>query len=319
MPAHRDTDMLVQAARLYYDQGRSQAEIARELDVSRSNVSRILSQARERGIVEITIHDPDAPAVRDGALERALRSRFNLREPVVVAPGPREKPLDVVARTSADLLYERARKVRSIGISWGHTLQDVVSHLRPLRRPSAPVVIPLVGGLSALDTLEGGDSVAQRLADRLGTRAERVYAPAVVESARACETFLQERSIRTVLRQAAAVDLAMVGIGSHGMHSSPHLLQGMNLSQDEYAKFLAQKPVGDMCGQFFDALGKPLGPPTSQRIVGVTLDQLKSIKQVIGVAAGLEKAGGVIGALRSGIINMLVVDTSLAEAVLARS
>ena len=79
MPAPRDTALVVRAARLYHEQGRSQTEVAKELGLSRSNVSRILSQARERGIVEITIHDPDGPPRRDEALEAALRATFSLR------------------------------------------------------------------------------------------------------------------------------------------------------------------------------------------------------------------------------------------------
>ena len=82
MPAPRDTALVVRAARLYHEQGRSQTEVAKELGLSRSNVSRILSQARERGIVEITIHDPDGPPRRDEALEAALcPERAPLREP----------------------------------------------------------------------------------------------------------------------------------------------------------------------------------------------------------------------------------------------
>src|SRR5699024_9372085 len=74
MPAPRDTAVVVRAARLYYEQGRSQTEVAQELGLSRSNVSRILTQARDRGIVEITIHDPEGPPRRDEVLEAALRA-----------------------------------------------------------------------------------------------------------------------------------------------------------------------------------------------------------------------------------------------------
>src|SRR5699024_10489845 len=146
MPAPRDTAVVVRTARLYYEQGRSQTEIAQELGLSRSNVSRVLTQARDRGIVEITIHDPEGPPRRDEALEAALRAAFSLREAhVVYAPrtpameavareahvvsAPRTPAMEAVAREGAAVLTQRLATVRSIGVSWGQTVQRVVAQL----------------------------------------------------------------------------------------------------------------------------------------------------------------------------------------------
>src|SRR5690625_2328615 len=128
MPAPRDTAVIVRAARLYYEQGHSQTQVAAELGLSRSNVSRILTQARDRGIVEITIHDPEGPPRRDDALEAALRASFSLREAHVVS-APRTTGMEAVAREGAALLVERAPHVGSIGVSWGQTVQSVVEQL----------------------------------------------------------------------------------------------------------------------------------------------------------------------------------------------
>ncbi len=316
MPAARDTATVVQAARLYYDQGLSQSDVARELGLSRSNVSRILTQARERGIVEITIHDPDAPPVRDAALETAIEVAFSLRGAVVVAAG-RAGGLDAAARAAATLVHDRAPAVRSIGVSWGQTVQRTVAQLEPLRLRPAPRVLPLVGGLSMLDQTESGDSVQRLLASRLGARPEPLFAPALVESAAASTTLQREPSIARVLAAAAEVELALVGIGSTGLHSSPHLLDGMGLTEPERARVRAQAPAGDVCGRFVDAHGAPLGPPTSERVIAVTLDQLARIPEVVGVAAGAEKAPGVLGVLRTGVLDVVVLDAALARAVLA--
>ncbi|MCS6711708.1 MarR family transcriptional regulator [Brachybacterium sp. EF45031] len=317
MPAPRDTAIIVQAARLYYEQNLSQAEIAAQLDLSRSNVSRILTQARERGIVEVIIHDPDAPPSHDPALEQALAARWPaLTQVQVVSSGL--AGIDAVARTAAELLAQRARSVRSIGVSWGHTVQSVVAHLPSARLRPAPRVLPLVGGLSALDVTESGDTVLRLLAQKLGAQAEPLYAPAILESAAAGRTLRQESSIARVLEAAAEVDLALVGIGSLGVHSSPHLVELMRLDAGEEAAFRAQGPVADLCGWFLDAAGEPLGPPTADRVVAVTVDQLRAVPDVLAVAAGAEKAPGLASVLRSGAVDTLVVDTELARAVLAR-
>lgn len=316
MPAPRDTALVVRAARLYYEQGRSQTEVAQELGLSRSNVSRILTQARDRGIVEISIHDPDGPPRHHPAVEAALKARFSLREAHVVS-APRTPGLEAVARQGAVVIAERAAQVRSIGVSWGQTVQRVVEQLETVRLRPAPRVLPLVGGHSALDQFESGESVLRVLASRLGARAEMLYAPAVLESATTVSTLRGESSIAAVLEAAAQVELAVVGLGSMGMHSSPHIVEQMALSEQEQAAFLAQQPVGDVCGRFVDAHGVPLGAPTDQRVLAVTFSQLLRIPEVVGVAAGAEKAPGVAGVLRSGAIATLVVDVDLAKELLA--
>ncbi|MCT2296672.1 helix-turn-helix domain-containing protein [Brachybacterium muris] len=316
MPAPRDTALVVRAARLYYEQGRSQTEVAQELGLSRSNVSRILTQARDRGIVEISIHDPDGPPRHHPAVEAALKARFSLREAHVVS-APRTPGLEAVARQGAVVIAARAAQVRSIGVSWGQTVQRVVEQLETVRLRPAPRVLPLVGGHSALDQFESGESVLRVLASRLGARAEMLYAPAVLESATTVSTLRGESSIAAVLEAAAQVELAVVGLGSMGMHSSPHIVEQMALSEQEQAAFLAQQPVGDVCGRFVDAHGVPLGAPTDQRVLAVTFSQLLRIPEVVGVAAGAEKAPGVAGVLRSGAIATLVVDVDLAKELLA--
>ena len=310
MPAPRDTAVVVRAARLYYEQGRSQTEVAEELGLSRSNVSRILTQARDRGIVEITIHDPDGPPRRDEVLETALRSAFSLRE-VHVVSAPRTRGIDAVARLAA-----RAPQASSAGVSWGQTGRAVVAALDTLHLRPAPRVLPLVGGHSALDQLDAGESVLRTLASRLGARPETLYAPAVLESATAVATLRAESSIGSVLEAAAQVELALVGIGSAGVHSSPHIVELMALGAEERERFAAQRPVGDVCGRFVDATGVPLGAPTDQRVLAVTFSELLRIPEVLGVAAGAEKAPGVIGVLRSGAVHTLVVDTELARQML---
>ena len=316
MPAPRDTAVVVRAARLYYDQGRSQTEVAQELGLSRSNVSRILAQARERGIVEITIHDPDGPPQRDEALEIALRTAFSLREAHVVS-APRAPAMETVAREGAAVLTERLASVRSVGISWGETVQSVVAQLETLRPRPVPEVLPLVGGHSALDQFDSGESVLRVLASRLGATPRTLYAPAVLETSTAAATLRGESSIGRVLAAAAGVELALVGIGSMGVHSSPTVLELMRLDASERAAFEAQHPVGDVCGRYIDAHGVPLGAPTDRRVLAVTFSELLRIPEVVGVAAGSEKAPGVLGVLRSGAIDTAVFDVDLARAVLA--
>lgn len=315
MPAAREVSLIVRVARLYYEQGRSQSQIAAELNLSRSNVSRILTQAKERGIVEIAIHDPEGPPLRVAALEERLRAAYGLREVHVVAATRATAP-EATAREGAAVFAERLAGVSRVGVSWGQAVQSVIDQLEQQQLRPAPQLLPLVGGLSALDQLASGESVLRVLASKLGTRAHTLYAPAVLESAETVRSLRTESSIASVLEAAATVELALVGIGSVGVHSSLHIVERMKLTEAEQRIFEEQRPVGDICARLIDAQGRPVGPPSEDRVLAVSFAELLAIPEVVGIAFGVEKAPGVSGALRSGVLDTVVLDEHLARALL---
>ncbi|MEU3271854.1 sugar-binding transcriptional regulator [Saccharomonospora sp. NPDC006951] len=314
MPPPRDQQLLVKAARLYYEEGRSQNEIATTLQVSRSSVSRMLTAARERGIVRIQINDPSG---RDMELENQLTSRFGLKDSRVAEIHSHDRPLSRVGDLGARWLLDNLQPGQQIGVSWGHGLQSVVQHI-PDEGGLDVEVLPLVGGLSAVDSAISGEELVRGLAGRVGGRYLRLHAPALLTSKAGRDVLLAEPTIQKALDAARRAQIAIVGIGSAGQGSSAALVKAMNLSIEEKGRFEAAKPVGDICARFFDAEGTPLTGPTDDRVLGVSLADLAAIPTVAGVAAGPEKAGGVLGALRTRALDVLVCDSSLARALLAR-
>jgi DNA-binding transcriptional regulator LsrR (DeoR family) len=111
----------------------------------------------------------------------------------------------------------------------------------------------------------------------------------------------------------------MVGIGTVGIGSSNVIVDGLALTDDERAAFLAEKPVGDTCCRFFDSDGKSVGGVVHDRVLAVELEELRRIPVVVGVATGAEKAAGVLGALRGGFVDGLITDSGLAHALLSAS
>ncbi len=108
-----------------------------------------------------------------------------------------------------------------------------------------------------------------------------------------------------------------VGIGAVGTGSSAQILDGLGLTDAERAAFLAEGPVGDSCCRFFDARGRPIGGVVDERVLAIELEQLRAIPTVVGVATGPDKAPGVLGALRGGLVDGLVTDAGLALALLS--
>ena len=312
MPAARDLELLVKAARMYFQDGASQHDIAEALGVSRSNVSRILASARQRRIVEIKINDPSG---RDVDLENELCRRLGLTEARVASHRPGLDTGERVGALASQWLLAQLSSIGSIGLSWGTALQSMIS--ATTTRTAHPVeVVPLVGGLSALKSEASGQELVRELAERLGASYRYLHAPAIMETSQAVTALLHEPSVVEAFASARHADLAFVGVGTCGQGSSQALLDQLNLNPRELNAFRRQEPVGDVCARFFDRDGHSIAGAAHDRVLAVELDDLRRIPRVVGVARGAEKAPGVLGTVRGGLIDVLICDSSLARGLL---
>lgn len=315
MPPKRDQQILIDAARLYYLDGLDQGEVGKRLGISRSTVSRVLASARDEGIVQIRINGVDQ-VKRDADLESRLTETYGINEAIVADTINSTSDMTAVAQLGSQYFTEHAPQASRVGFSWGFTNGRLIEAIPRMDFAGEVSFVPLVGGMPTLDTGRSGNSYMQIIASKCHTTTHRFDAPAVVESQATWKAMMSESSVRRAIATAAASDLAFVGIGSFGMHTSQKVLEAMKLDEEELAQVRRARPVGDMCSWFFDIEGTPLGPPTSQRIIGLGPEELRQIPCVVGMAAGVEKCRGVVGALRTGVLDAIIVDDHLARAVL---
>jgi DNA-binding transcriptional regulator LsrR (DeoR family) len=312
MPPARDPGVLLAAARLYYVEGRSQAEIAKELGTSRSNVSRMLTEAQRQGIVEIRIVDPSG---RVPELEVELQTMFGLADVRVAvrALGPAEAQ---VGAQAAQMLLDSIKDSMTVALSWGNALQSMV-YAATADRDYAITLVQLVGGMSSVTNAISGSELVRELAVRLGASYRLLLAPAALGSSVAVEALMAETSIAQALAEAREADIAFVGIGTSGHGSSASVLASLGLSAKEEKAFWAAEPVGDIAARYFNAAGAPIHGPVEDRMVAVTLEDLSRIPNVVGVAYGRAKTAGVLGALRGHHIDSLICDETLARSLLS--
>jgi DNA-binding transcriptional regulator LsrR (DeoR family) len=313
MPNPRNQAMLVRAATLYYLEGKSQAEVAAAIGLSRSNVSRVLADARRHGIVDIRINDPHGRATE---LEIAVEKKYHLRECRITPSASSEGRLQRVGALGAQWLVDNVPEEGQIALSWGSTVQAVVDEIPDVSAHPRLEVLPLVGGLSIVDSARDGNVLVRLLANKLGAKHRRLYAPAVVESLESREAFLREPSISGVLDASRKAQIALVGIGSVGAGASSAIIESMNLSAAESKAFAASGAIGDCCTRFFDARGELVESVVNDRVIAIDLPDLKGIPTVVGVAAGANKARSTHAALIGGLVDILICDTELAEAML---
>lgn len=312
-PSDDDRDLMVEAATLYYEEQLTQAETARRLDVSRSTVSRILRDARARGIVQITIHRPWA---RHSRLEAQLRDRFAIRDARVLRAGHRapEDVLDGVGGLAARYLQDVVRDGMVLGVSYGRTIAATIAKMSPGQRRDV-VVVQLLGALGSDNPLIEGAKLARDLATKYGAAYRYLYAPLVVEDARTRDQLIQEPLVHDVLTVGRQADIALVGIGVLG-DEAPSLIYRGYLSAADIGRLRGGGAVGNMCAQFFDADGVPLDTDLNRRSISIGIDGLEGIGLVVAAASGPRKASAILGALRGGHVDVLVSDDRAIEAVL---
>lgn len=313
MPTPRDQAMLVRAATLYYLEGKSQAEVAVAIGVSRSNVSRVLANARSNGIVDIRINDPFG---RVTDLENELIEKYSLRGCRVAPSSSAGSALTRVGALGAAWLTSHLPAEGAIALSWGSAVGAVVDEMDEDVRHGTLEILPLVGGISSVNEARDGNVLVRSLAMKLGAQHRPLHAPAVVETAEARRALLGEPSISGVLDAASKAAIAIIGIGNVGAGASSAIVDSMKLDPKELRKFAESGAVGDCCTRYFDAEGVAVDSAVNERVIAIDLPKLRNIPIVVGVAAGAYKAAGVHGALVGKLFDVLIIDSELARTLL---
>ncbi|WP_370567285.1 sugar-binding transcriptional regulator [Deinococcus sp. DB0503] len=308
--------LAVQVARLYYHQGLTTDAIARELQLSRPKVSRLLTLARRTGLVEIRIHDPQA---HPQSLEAQLHERYPfLRSHVVsVPPGsPETVWMERVAVAAASVLDSVLRPGQTVGLAWGNTLDAVSRVLRPRRMDNLDFV-QLNGSANALDFMSGfvTDSIT-RFAQNYAGRAHLFPVPTFFDDPATKRAMWRERSVRHVLDLQARADVLLYSVGSPAARHPSHVYISGALDPADLAQLEIEGVVGDIATVFYRADGSHSGISLNARASGPNLDLMTQVSHAICVVSGLGKVQALRAALAGRLLNTLVTDEPTARALL---
>lgn len=305
----------VRAAQLYYFQDMTMAAIAREMAVSRSTVSRLISHARSAGLVEIRIIAPQGQA---SGVERALADAYGIRAHVVGVEETISEldRLDKVAMFAARLLNSFFDSDMVMGIAWGTTLSAVSRHLTPKRTHNAWVVQLNGAGNTRTTGISYASDIVRTFANAYGARAQDFPVPAFFDYPQTREMLWRERSISRVRELQQRMDVAVFSIGAVDGRVPSHVYSAGYLEDADIAALRADDVVGDIATVFYRADGSFDKIALNDRASGPDLGQLRSVPQRLCVIAGQAKLAGLRGALAGGLITDLVIDDlSAAELV----
>ena len=300
-------ELLLRAAWYYYKDELTQDEIARRLSMSRASVGRLLDRARRVGLVSINLNTEHLDAFE---LSGELRKMFGLAEALVV-PDDEKEPFDHhvlnarVGLGGAQFMSTHLRPGASLGVGWGETVSRAIAATS--FGAVGPVhMVTLTGGVEGyLQTILS--SKGEMATDPANlTSATVIPSPIMASTSALAAALREEPTIQEVLRQACAVEYALVGVGTPTADAT---IVHMGYLTGEDSRGLRERGVvGDILGQFFDASGNVVDLPIHDRRIGIELADLRCIPKVVGVAGGEHKAEAILGALHGGFLDVLVTN-----------
>jgi DNA-binding transcriptional regulator LsrR (DeoR family) len=313
MPTYEITRLINTILTLYYMEGLTQTEIAKRLGFSTAKVNRLLLQAREQGYVTISIRTPFQQLFD---LEDRLKAVFGLSDAIVI-PSVAESgssPLNSLGVAAADFLLAHLRDGDVLGIGGGTAVNALVQAITPAR-PYQVEVVPLIGAVQGQITTDV-NYLATHLAERLGGKAYQLHAPAFVESKEHCQSLQSMGPVKEILDIARRANIALVGVGMMDPEVS-RFVQFTALSAEDM-KHIANDcgGVGDINAFVFDIEGRPCAQKYADRVLGVSLPEIRNIPLRIGMAATAAKVLPLYGALRGGYLHALITDETAARGVL---
>ena len=309
--------LLYRIAKAYYQDSLTQSQISERFGLSRPKVSRLLQKGRDSGVVAITL-SPPPHALAD--IELSLEQKYGLKEAVVVPVSDPKHHAAVVRElgpAAAECLVRSMSGSEIVATAWGTSILAMVDEL-PYRSWPGVTIVQMLGGLGPLGALEHSAELTQRISQKLGARLCLLPAPGIVATRTMAEALKTDPQIGTALQIAASADIAVVGLGAP-TPDSLLLRIGTILSKQDLNRLQEAKAVGDIALRYLDLNGLPLDLGINERMIGLTIDQIKNIPRVIGIAGGVLKHDVIRAALRAKIIDVLVTDVGAAQALLAES
>ena len=313
--------LLVKAARLYYEGELTQAEISQRLRLSRQKVQRLLQAARREGVVQISIRP--VMGIFDEE-ERRLEQVYGLREAIVVETsdyGDHDTVTREVGVAAAEYLLRALQPNDTITISWGSSLLGMVNTLYASANKIEVEGIKVVQGLGGLGDptteVHAGD-LTRRLASILNGQAVLLPAPGSTGSLAAGEAFLTDPHVQQALEAARSANLAFMGIGAP-RRDSILIRRGTIVDWEELSALKSKGAVGDINLRYFDIDGMQIASALNDRVIGLTLEEIRQIETVVGVAGGEAKYNAIYGAVRGQLIDVLVTDDATARRLIKDS
>lgn len=308
--------LLTKVSSMYYDQNYNQREIAKRLHLSRPKVSRLLKKAREKGIVQISVVSQNDSFVD---LEKSLEEKFDLQEALIIDADDHVSSQGIkrqIGTAASDYLHRTVSDSEIIGVTWGTTLQAMVDAMPP--KPISNIhIVQALGGVGPPEAKAHATDISRRLSQLLQCKLTLLPAPGIVGSIEAKEVLLSDHQVKSALDLFSKIDTLYVGLGA--IKTNPVLdKDSKEIPPQVYKKIMNSDSVGDIALHFFNIDGQEVETNLKDLVIGISIEDLKKVDTVVGIAGGKEKTDVIYGALKGKLIDVLITDHQTANNVLSR-
>ena len=307
----------LQAAQMYYYQNLPMKKIAAELKVSHSTISRLLTWARNQGLIEIRINDIRG---RADSLEESIRLHFNIQY-VKIVPVPEiageQAWQERVAKMAANYLNQCVESGMILGVAWGGTMNLVAANLTPKSLVGVQVVQLNGGEMVTNPSINHASGLLTQFANNYEAKAHLFPVPTFFDYPETKQALWRERSIQQILQLHRQTDIFLYTIGSpHGQLMSATYM-GNYLTESDFREMAQQGIVGDIANIMIRQDGSHDGIPLNQRACGPDLELFRSAGKAICVVSGYNKLAGLQAALAGGYVTDLILDEPTAHKLVA--
>lgn len=306
-------NQLTEVLHLYYEEGLNQKEIGKIMKVSVSTVSRMLKEAQDMGMVEIVIKYPYATIP---SLAKEVKEKYGLKDAFVL-PTTGATYFDLVkslGQVASIILDKYLTDGQTMGISLGLSVAATIRAYQGAPKKNSRIL--RLQGAADFEIMEG-TNLAQTLAEKVQGESMIIHSPWLLPSVELCNAIMEEPSVKRVLEIAENADIGLVGMGSMDPSHST-ILRNQLINLYELNDFRAAGAVGEICGKHYDKYGNTINIEFNKRTVAIPLEKLRNFETVIGVAASVHKVDALMGAIRGGLINVVVTDSDAARELIAR-
>ncbi len=302
--------LAVRIARYYYELGLTQQQIAAELGIGRARVIKLLAEARERGVVTISIN---SPLVENLNLADGLVKRFQLvnADVCLVQADDEQMLARQIGAVAGDYLLPLINDNMTISVGWGMTLRELVMQFD--RRITDNVsVVSLLGSLTRMSSVARFEATTE-LAERLGAECHYLAAPIICDSKATREVLMSQPMLKEIHRMGLTSDLAIVSIG--GLDSAT--IRKVEMVNDtDFLSVQGRGAIGNFLGYYIDDKAAIVDHPINRRIIGISGQQFRKIPRRVMISGGPNKVAALLAVLNDGLITDLVTDAQTAHALL---
>ena len=252
-----DLMQLYRVAKMYYLDGMNQAEIGKQENLSRSQISRLLEQSRQQGLVRIEVMLPDQ--IGSDKLESLLARELNLQNLVIVPVDEMDLSEEVInlaiAMGAAPLIANTIRNSAVVGIGWGRTVYQASFHVPFGNYDSETLFVPLVGTSGTNDPHLQINAIIDRFAQKY--RGKSFFSGMQVFREREMPlSRLETKRLHNMQHYWNLLDAAIFGLGGR-LSDDTFFAEELG---EEYAQYIKRSNiVGDVLAQFnADELQKQL-------------------------------------------------------------